>query len=253
MNVRVLSVRSGAKYFFDGASDGAMITGMRRPLTVARTFRRFERIQARETQSASFVDDVREIYREGKSVDIRGAMLGETLARHLEAPIREMVKSTAAVCSHHQSERGEGNLVTLHFRAGDFQHWDPNAILPFSYYSRALDFLESEIDNRALVRLVFDDEQHPALSPVRETLIRKGLRLSNAVCSDPLQCDFAALASSNFLVSSPSTFAITAALLGAPKVIHSQSWVSNRLSRGELFWEKISSNSLVGHSTLALL
>lgn len=253
MNVRLLAELSGARYFFDCASDDAMVTGATRRLRFARQFVRFERIPARDTQSERFVDDLRKIYRAGKSVDVKGAMLGETLAQHLVTPISELVKSKAELCSHHLAERGERSLVSLHFRAGDFHQWDPDAILPFSYYSRALDYLESEIDEGAIVRLVFDDERHPALSSVRDKVKAKGWSLSDTECFDRFQCDFAALSSSSFLVSSPSTFAISAALLGTPSVIHSQSWVSNRMARGELFWEKISSNSLVGHSTMALL
>jgi hypothetical protein len=56
------------------------------------------------------------------------------------------------------------------------------------------------------------------------------------------------MAQSEYLISSPSTFALVAGMLGKPRVIHSAQWVENRISRGEHFWQRIGEGTFPGYA-----
>ena len=62
-----------------------------------------------------------------------------------------------------------------------------------------------------------------------------------------------AMVESDYIVASPSTFAITAGILGTAKVVHNQNWVASKAGAGEEFWRQIRDNELLGYEVLGLV
>jgi len=75
--------------------------------------------------------------------------------------------------------------------------------------------------------------------------------VSSEECEHPFSCDFAALIQADRVISSPSTFAITAGFLGSGSAVHSRDWVQNRIDDGDVFWSRVRENSLNGYSVAA--
>lgn len=124
--------------------------------------------------------------------------------------------------------------VAIHLRGRDFQNWDNTAILPSEYYLDALNYLRETCSEDFDLTVFTDDKSLPAYKLLRE-------RVPFAVdgSGQKLQ-DFVDLGNSDCIISSPSTFAFWAALLGNPKiVIHSKNWVHRKMESGDIFWSRL--------------
>ena len=135
------------------------------------------------------------------------------------------------------AQRKDFPAVAIHFRAGDFGVWNPKAILPESYYMNSLDHLESMGLNVMNSYFATDDPTHPTSVRIAKR-IGKPLKIKASV-----SCDFQYLSNSQFLISSPSTFAFWAAALGKDVgVIHSKDWLDENESLGVKFWMDLRKN-----------
>ena len=132
---------------------------------------------------------------------------------------------------------GAERKIGIHFRAGDFKEWNPNAILPASYYMNSLDYLESiglDISNSYLAT---DDVTHPTSIKIANRIGQILDRKSNP------GRDFHILSNSQYLISSPSTFAFWAAILGNEvRIIHNRDWLNQNEAQGVKFWIDIRKN-----------
>lgn len=127
--------------------------------------------------------------------------------------------------------------IAIHFRAGDFQVWNPKAVLPESYYMNSLDYLESLGSNVKNSYFATDDPFHPTSLKIAQR-IGKSPKVKTSVSSD-----FEYLSHSKFLISSPSTFAFWAAVLGNDVgVIHSKDWLIENEALGVKFWVDVRKN-----------
>ena len=251
LSLRHVAAANYVDYRSVNSSDSDLISGINRRPFLPLALTRFQEISAADISTDGGPDLVTSVLSEGKSLIIRGAMLGETFAR-FAAPASDLaIKNRAQLCQVHRKRAPGKNLVTVHMRAGDFRTWDSNAILPAEYYITAIKRVEEDFAPLK-IRICIDDATHPGLADTEKYIRQRGLERAELDCLSPFECDFAAMASSRVLISSPSTFAVCAGLLGTPEVIHNRAWVNNRISRNEMFWEKVMLNELPGYRVLGI-
>jgi hypothetical protein len=127
-------------------------------------------------------------------------------------------------------------------RGGDFAKWNPNAILSTEYYLQAIE-AALDITGRATKLYVSTDdrtlESWHEVTRLHSSRLLPTLGSRGNARSKALE-DFGALAGADLVVSSPSTFAIWASILGSKRVIHSRQWVESRADLGDRFWIEIS-------------
>jgi hypothetical protein len=251
LSLRHVAAANSVDYRSVNSSDSDLISGINRRLFFPLAWTRFQVISAADTSTDGGPDLVTSILSEGKSLVIRGAMLGETFARFAAPGSDLAIKNRAQLCQVHRNRSPGKNLVTVHMRAGDFRTWDPDAILPADYYITAINRVEEDF-GPLKIRICIDDTTHPGLAETEKYIRQRGIERVEVDCLSPFECDFAAMASSRVLISSPSTFAICAGLLGTPEVIHNRAWINNRISRNELFWEKVMLNELPSYRVLGI-
>lgn len=252
LNVRHIAKLVGANSFFQDPSLRPAIGRLHKNLpTFAQIFHR-DTVTAGDSIREDFIGQLSGRLSQYRVVRVKGAMLGETFARYANCDSREFVNLKVKQCKAHRDLLAGRSLVTLHLRAGDFAKWNPEAILPATYYLDALSHLKGKIDGLA-IRLCTDDSDHPALEAIHQHLRNREEWMAPVACKNPFMCDFAALTESEYLVSSPSTFSISAGFLGRSKVIQSRKWVENRVLRDEWFWKKVADHSLPGYSIEAIL
>lgn len=178
---------------------------------------------------------VLEAQRVNKNVSLRGAFLGDFFFRIKDFQgggftlhERWQIKCTKRICA-------------IHMRGGDFMKWDPKAILSNEYYINSIDRVSK--DNGSREGLVFsiltDDVSLPAYKVVKNYLNEKGFQIY--LGNGGGNSDFSIMSDSEYLISSPSTFAIWAGVFGRPnkKIIHSRSWMDYQVGKGDAFWSEV--------------
>ena len=185
--------------------------------------------------------------RRGQSLVFHKPLLGEVFARYAPVSSAKMPLLKMRSCHVHHSGQSGVPHVALHFRAGDFAQWNPEALLAEAYYQNAIDLLIAR-HNELRFRIFTDDTSHPAIPGVSQRLSQSGLLIDSETCDQAMECDYATIASSSIIVASPSTFVITAAMFGNATVIHSEKWVKACEDKGEVFWKMVRDKSLPGLS-----
>ena len=248
LSIRHIARAVDARYFFSNPADKGLVSGIHRPNRIPRRFVPEKVFKATDTYHEGFLPEIREWVSRGNTVSLRGPLLGEVLVRFAKTDSRELTRLTVSQCREHQQGLVGKRQITVHLRAGDFRQWDPEAILPADYYLSALESLGSLPPDEWQVRICVDDSTHSALEVLRDYLKSKDLLAPDLVCHNPFHCDLAAMAQSQILISSPSTFALVAGMLGSSRAIHSARWVENRVNRGERFWEEIGQGTFPGYA-----
>lgn len=248
LSIRHIAHAVNAGYFFVDPLDRQLITGIHRPSRTLSKIAQRKAFATTDIRESDFLAEVEDVVSHGHSAVLKGQILGEVLVRFAITDSRDLTQIRVRQCSIHQKNLGSRKLITAHFRAGDFREWEPAAILPAPYYLSALDSLGSLSADDWRVRICVDDSSHPALETVQQHLRARGLLLEVPDCSRPFECDLAAMSHSDYLISSPSTFALVAGLLGKSRIIHSAEWVDNRVSRGEEFWRRVGEGTFPGYA-----
>lgn len=145
--------------------------------------------------------------------------------------------------------------IGIHFRATDFREWDINAVLDFEYYKNAVDYVMGRLEEDEPIFLLFTDENE--FDTYRQTMTyleEKGLNYIAGDAKRPMMSDFVGLSECDVIISSPSTFAICAALYGKEDkmVIHSKKWVDYCINRGEAFWQNVQENQNQYYNAIVL-
>ncbi len=127
--------------------------------------------------------------------------------------------------------------IGIHFRGGDFHSWNPESILSTDYYIDAIKHLH-KTDNKYL--LFTDDLNLKSYQDVKKYLNENRYDYELGVATDG-DChfinDFFQLCDCDYIISSPSTFAICAGFMGKEKeIIHSKQWVNSRVAKNDGFW-----------------
>lgn len=136
-------------------------------------------------------------------------------------------------------------FVAAHIRGGDFATWNPEAILPASYYIEAISVALNKPERQNLpVVIVTDDLAQPAIEEIKLSFphnVSLGEEFRSSVLGrDEVLRDFRLLGSAETIISSPSTFAIWSSILGKNEhVYHSKAWVEKMANQGDNFWVKL--------------
>ena len=250
INLRELSSLFGVPWFGPNVGDRRLVRGIHRPRRWPEALLQPVFFDREEILEEEFLERASDVLSNRRSVIMKPRLLTEALARFDFLPPRQLVRHRFSICGSHRRQHGKEAPIVLHLRGTDFATWQPGAVLEESFYRNALDLLAEQGLQDAAVRICTDDPEHPALEGLSMDLRRTG-RLLEGPCDNPFQCDFAAMAQAQTVVSSPSTFAITAALVGHSSAIHSRKWIDSRIQKGDLFWRKIRNRTLRGHRLFA--
>lgn len=191
--------------------------------------------------ASEFLNKVRAKLTKRRAVIIFGPMLGSHLVALQSYDQIRQVQVRSSTCPAGLPV-GDELFGAVHFRFGDFIEWDPTAVLPSNYY---LDAIIASVEKWHIPKFipVFDDYSHPALPAVTKYLRQNGLSITEPRCAGHVGCDFALLRRANIVISSPSTFAISAVILGRGKAIQSATWTARRAERGDIFWSAVRSGT----------
>ena len=124
------------------------------------------------------------------------------------------------------------NSLAIHFRGTDFHSWNPEAVLDVDYYLNAIEEY-GDVENYYLFT---DDRELESYNKVIGHLHTKG---KNIIFGSPGSVfdDFNLMCRCDGIISSPSTFAISAGFIGKhKKIIHSEKWINSRVVGDDKFW-----------------
>lgn len=125
----------------------------------------------------------------------------------------------------------------IHFRGTDFHKWNPNSILDCQYYLNGIEETKSDVDTYVLFT---DDHSLESYSEVEKYLKENNLNFflgKNTSDRRNYISDFSIMTECDYIISSPSTFCISAGFVGKKKkIIHSKKWVEQRVEADDKFW-----------------
>tara|TARA_R110001592_G_scaffold124602_1_gene333674 strand:+ start:1105 stop:1941 length:837 start_codon:yes stop_codon:yes gene_type:complete len=141
--------------------------------------------------------------------------------------------------------------VGVHFRGRDFKIWDPKCLLDESYYINAIKFVIEEVKENFELTLYYDDIRLDSFKSVVKWLDDSKIGYSRGEITDRFnpsnwgQGDFFGLSQCDYIISSPSTFCVTAAMCGKKnkKIVHSKDFiVGYKLNTDyfrDIFWKTL--------------
>jgi len=166
----------------------------------------------------------------GSDALLPGGLLGDFFFNFAFVSPVDVMRWRVSSAAHRQA-------IGVHIRGGDFRQWDPSALLPVSYYEEAVHWCLATAPE-AEVSIFTDDH---SLDTVYELKHRLGTRCRIRPRASAL-VDLRLLSESQFIVASPSTFAIWAGILGPQsRSIHCREWVERKANQGEYFWRAVAS------------
>lgn len=204
----------------------------------------------------AFIGEAINKNREGYSIVLEPPLLGHLFEFMEDNPARFLKikeKYTQEICN--TDNRVE---VGLHFRGTDFKEWNSVASLTPEYYQDAIELLMKELseDLRGVNwKLFTDDNDFPAYRDTVKYLQKKGADVLLGDANRSMIADFYQLSQCEYIISSPSTFAIVAAIIGKEnkKIIQSKRWVEYCVQNGEEFWTKMKKNQVPWYSVMAFM
>lgn len=239
--VRQMANYLKAPYFGPDWRDKNYFEGMIRVSRPFKLFRRDFKITSRMIRSLP-TGEILRLCREnlfaGRDILFVPPLLGETFFSYTFTAPSSLVRINPSYCQSVPGFNNDRPLVGLHFRGGDFSAWNPNAVLPTDYYLEAIECFLAEYPDSAFF-LCTDDETCPAWSPVLKRLFALPReRIYFGLNDAPPIYDLHWLSLCDGIISSPSTFAIWAGILGRSrkKIIHSKKWVDLCVARQDVFW-----------------
>lgn len=135
-------------------------------------------------------------------------------------------------------------VVGIHYRGTDFKIWDDKCILPFDYYKDSIDFIINEITDDFVFVLFTDDYSLDSFKQSVDYITSLGKNYELGNINNYLD-DFKSLSECDYVISSPSTFCITASFCGkkSKKIIHSYDFIMNYKNNTDyfrdIFWKKL--------------
>lgn len=129
------------------------------------------------------------------------------------------------------------NVCAIHFRGTDFKDWNPKSILKSKYYCDSIDIVKNDVSSFVLFT---DDPGLESYKIVKDYLGKNNLDFfigKNTGNRLNYAHDFSIMTECSHIISSPSTFCISAGFIGKyKKIIHSKDWVTYRVSENDKFW-----------------
>lgn len=239
--LRQVSARTGIKYFNVKFPDSKYFEDMesgKRPFLFFRKQVKINSIKLGEFTPREFLGYVDEKNKCGFDIVFNPPLLGDHFFGYLFYPPSDFLIIKKEYRKDFDFNTEDKTVIGLHFRGTDFEAWNKNASLKFSYYEKAIKYCIDYFTDKKPVFVIFTDDLK--FSPYLETIdyLKSGdfeFHLSNNL-SSPI-CDFYQISQCDVLISSPSTFAILAGAIGkTKKIIHSQQWLDYSVSRNDKFW-----------------
>lgn len=135
-------------------------------------------------------------------------------------------------------------VIAMHFRGTDFAEWNPMACLDAEYYINAIKHCMDKYKDRKLMFSLFTDDL--TIESYKKTIEYLNDHSCTFHAGDPnrnLGEECYNISISDVVVSSPSTFAITASLIGKKKsIIHSKKWCDYSVERNDAVWVQMMKN-----------
>ena len=220
-----------SKYFLGMGVKPKIIPCLQKPIKV-----NSKDILAKEP--GEFLNFINEKIEQGRDVVFEPPILGEVFFDYLFYNPNDFIKIKHNYQIDHSYENNQ-IFIGVHFRGADFSIWNPDAALKFDYYEEALNFCITAFEKKRIVFSLFtDDLEYPAY-------LRTLLYLNDyeVILGDPRRLpiyDFYFMSQCDVLISSPSTFAIFAGILGKQKrIIHSKCWLDYATDRNDMFWVRL--------------
>lgn len=178
-----------------------------------------------------------------KDVLFSPPMLGETFFDYLYYDPNEFIKIKSKFKKNSLLNSTDDVVkIGLHFRGTDFESWNEKAALKLDYYQTAICFCQEYFINQELIFSLFtDDLEYPAYKQTLSYIISefKQLPILGETNKPPVY-DLFQMSQSDVLISSPSTFAIFAGILGKKKlIIHNKKWVNYCVEKKDTFWVRL--------------
>lgn len=135
-------------------------------------------------------------------------------------------------------------VVAIHFRGTDFADWNPVACLDADYYLRAIEYCVKKYGERNIFFSLFTDDLTIESYKKVVTFLEENNYLYNEGNPERnLGEECYNISNSDIVVSSPSTFAITASMIGKKKtIIHSKKWCNYCTERKDTVWVEMLKN-----------
>lgn len=185
----------------------------------------------------NFLNSVIKWNKEGYNIVLQPPMLGHLFSFKDINPTR-FIKIKEEIVRTPQFFDDKTN-VGIHFRGTDFQSWNQKSILPGEFYINAVERVVEEREKEKLRFLLFtDDTTLSSYKLVTNFLTAKQIEFRPGNPENFLMDDFQAISQCDIVISSPSTFAIVAALMGKERktIYHSKEWVEYCAEKNEQFW-----------------
>jgi len=129
------------------------------------------------------------------------------------------------------------NTCAVHFRGTDYYSWNATAVLDTDYYIDSVDLVKDDVSH---FKLFTDDYSLPSFRAVVEKLDKEDIGFflgENTADRRHFINDFSYMTECEYIISSPSTFCMTAGFIGKKKrIIHSEQWLLDRINHEDKFW-----------------
>ena len=155
-----------------------------------------------------------------------------------------------------QSENAEKVKVAIHYRGTDFASWNSKALMSMDYYIRAINFMEEEYKGVDVeYKLFTDDVESQTYKELIRYLSVHRKAYAEADSSRDMMLDMTDMAMCDAIISSPSTYAIIAGIIGKTdkKIVHCKDWVQYCAEEGEDFWIQVSERKIPYYNVCAIL
>jgi hypothetical protein len=125
----------------------------------------------------------------------------------------------------------------VHFRGTDFHTWNPKSILNYEYYYDSINEVKDSVSNFVLFTDDVDLESFKKVKYYLDTINFEYSFGENTNNRQHYIDDFSYMTECDWIISSPSTFCISAGIIGKQKnIIHSKNWVMDRIIKEDKFW-----------------
>lgn len=150
-------------------------------------------------------------------------------------------------------------ILGIHFRGTDFKGWNEKASLPFEYYANAIQYLINKYEGIKIgVKIFTDDNNFESYKKTLQYINMCAPRLDVIYMSNVQNTmieDFEELSQCDWIISSPSTYAIMAGLVGKQHkcIIHAKQWVEYAVANGDAFWIDIQKQQVPYYDVVKIL
>ncbi len=243
--LRQIAQKTGIDYFHPNLPDSKYFLEMEKKPKPFLLFKKKTILTSREVlnfKPEEFIEFIKNEDKQSKDVVFNPPMLGEVFFDYLFYPPIDFIKIKDEFKINFDFDVSNKKVVGLHFRGTDFKAWNENASLKFEYYQSAIDFCFQELKEDKLVFVIFTDDLNFDTF-VKTVDYLKSINAEYYVSDNKRAAiyDFYQMSQCDILVSSPSTFAIFAGILGKnKKIIHAQGWLDYAVGRNDAFWVKLS-------------